>query len=55
MTYTLRRYQSYQDYLDDDQLDPEKNYRLLSNGEVMEMAGEDDGNLRFASLLFAIL
>ncbi len=30
MTYTLRRYQSYQEYLDDEDLSSEGNYRLLS-------------------------
>lgn len=55
MTYTLRRYQSYQDYLDDDQLHAENNYRLLSTGEVIEVAGEDDGNLLLACLLIEAL
>ncbi len=51
MTYTLRRYRSYQEYLDDDQLHHEINYRLLSTGEVIEVADEDDGNLWLANLL----
>lgn len=55
MTYTLRRYQSYQEYLDDDQLQPEQNYRLLSTGELIEVSGEDDGNLWLTSYLFALL
>ncbi|MEL6489429.1 MAG: Uma2 family endonuclease [Cyanobacteria bacterium J06621_3] len=55
MTYTLRRYQSYQEYLDDDQLQPECDYRLLSTGELVKVSGEDDGNLWLASYLFALL
>ena len=55
MTYTLRRYQSYQEYLDDDQLDCERNYRLLSTGELIEVSSEDDENLRLASILLAVL
>ena len=55
MTYTLRRYQSYQEYLDDDQLHHERNYRLLSTGEVIEVADEDDGNLWLANLLIEAL
>ena len=56
MTYTLPKYRSYQDYLDDEQLSSEKNYRLLSTGELVEVSGEDDGNLRIANrLLFAIV
>jgi Uma2 family endonuclease len=55
MTYTVRRYQSYQEYLDDDQLQAEKNYRLLSTGEVIEVAEEDDGNLLIANILIAAL
>ncbi|MEO0768789.1 MAG: Uma2 family endonuclease, partial [Cyanobacteria bacterium J06649_4] len=55
MTYTIRRYQSYQEYLDDDQLQPEQDYRLLSSGELIEVSGEDDGNLWLTSYLFALL
>ncbi len=44
MTYTLPRYRSYQDYLDDEQLYGEKDYRLLSTGEVIEVASEDELN-----------
>ncbi len=44
MTYTPVRYRSYQEYLDDDQLSPDGNYRLLSTGEVIEVASEDDNN-----------
>ena len=55
MTYTLRRYQSYQEYLDDDQLHNERNYRLLSTGELIEVSSEEDENLRLASILLAVL
>ncbi len=56
MTYTPVRYRSYQEYLDDEQLDPETNYRLLSTGELIEVASEDDINLRIAiQLAFALL
>lgn len=55
MTYTLRRYQSYQEYLDDDQLHPESNYRLLSTGELIEVSSEDEENLWLASILIAAL
>ncbi len=55
MTYTLQRYASYQAYLDDEQLQPEKNYRLLVTGEVVEVPSEDDGNLWLANFLFATL
>ncbi len=52
MTYALtRRYKSYQDYLDDDQLSSECNYRLLSSGELIEVSSEDDINLRIAHVL----
>ncbi|MEO0768788.1 MAG: Uma2 family endonuclease [Cyanobacteria bacterium J06649_4] len=55
MTYTLRRYQSYQEYLDDDQLHHERNYRLLSTGEVIEVADENDSNLWLANILIAAI
>ena len=45
MTYTSVRYRSYQEYLDDEQLDEKGNYRLLSTGELIEVASEDDENL----------
>ncbi|PZO57801.1 MAG: hypothetical protein DCF15_06460 [Phormidesmis priestleyi] len=55
MTYTLTthptRYTSYQDYLDDEQLSSERNYRLLSTGELIEVASEDDLNLRIGIAL----
>ena len=49
MTYTIRHYQSYQEYSDDDQLQPEHDYRLLSTGELIEVSGKDDGNLWLTS------
>lgn len=55
MTYTLRRYQSYQEYLDDDALSPDGHYRLLSTGEVIEVSGESEGNLWLAMVLVAAL
>ncbi|MGC1309014.1 MAG: Uma2 family endonuclease [Phormidesmis sp.] len=56
MTYTPIRYRSYQEYLDDDQLNSEVNYRLLSTGELIEVASEDDENLRIAmELAFALM
>ena len=55
MTYTLRRYQSYQEYLDDENLSPDGNYRLLSTGEAMEVSGKSEGNLWLAMVLIAAL
>ena len=55
MTYTLRRYKSYQEYLDDDELQPERNYRLLDTGEVIEVSSENDDNLWLASVLILLL
>ena len=55
MTYTPILYRSYQEYLDDDQLGPDGNYRLLSTGEVIEVASEDDENLRLAIRLLLTL
>ena len=55
MTDTPIRCHSYQAYLDDDRLGPDGNYRLLSTGEVIEVASEDDKNLRIAiALTFAL-
>ena len=52
MTYTLRRYQSYQEYLNDDQLSSaEQNYRLLSTGEIIEVPLENDINRLIACVL----
>ena len=56
MTYTIRRYKSYQEYLDDGELHAEpKNYRLLDTGEVIEVASEDDINIQIANRLIAAL
>jgi Uma2 family endonuclease len=56
MTYSVaRRYCSYQDYLDDDQLSPELNYRLLSTGELIEVPPEDDDNTDVAYVLGILL
>ena len=59
MTYTLTthqtKYQSYQEYLDDEQLSSERNYRLLSTGELIEVASEDDLNLMIAHVLGILL
>ena len=44
MTYTLKRYQSYEEYLNDDDLSNERNHRLLDTGEVIEAASEDGVN-----------
>ncbi len=41
MTYTAIKYKTYADYLESD-LGPDRNYRLLSNGEVIELPPEDD-------------
>lgn len=52
MTYAVsRRYQDYQEYLSDDQLSSERNYRLLDTGELIEVSSEDDLNLRLAYVL----
>ena len=59
MTYALTRYKSYQEYLDDESLLCEGNYRLLTTGELIEVVAEDDLNRRIAfrllrALLFAV-
>lgn len=51
MTYALTRYKSYQEYLDDDGLSAERNYRLLSTGELIEVPPEDDDNTNVAFVL----
>ena len=51
MTYSLTRYKSYQEYLDDAELSHECNYRLLSTGELIEVAAGDDDNLMIATVL----
>ncbi|MGD1899214.1 MAG: Uma2 family endonuclease [Phormidesmis sp.] len=55
MTYTLKRYQTYQDYLDAEELSPEGNYRLLSTGEVIEVPTENDINRLIVSALMAAI
>lgn len=55
MTYTPTRYKSYQDYLDDESLSTERNYRLLSTGDLIEVPAEDDVNLWIAARLMALL
>lgn len=56
MTYTIRRYRSYQEYLDDGELQAEpKNYRLLDTGELIEVASEDDINIQIANRLIAAI
>ena len=55
MTYTPVRYRSYQEYLDDEQLDEKGNYRLLSTGELIEVASESDENLWLAIQLLLVL
>ncbi len=55
MTYTpvqsRTRYESYQDYLDDESLSPDGDYRLLSTGELIEVPPEDDDNINVAYVL----
>lgn len=55
MTYTIRRYQSYQEYLEDETLSNERNYRLLSTGEAIEVADESDNNVWLASILIVAI
>ncbi|PZO16593.1 MAG: hypothetical protein DCF25_12230 [Leptolyngbya foveolarum] len=56
MTYTIRRYRSYQEYLDDGELQAEsKNYRLLDTGELIEVVREDDINIQIANRLIAAI
>lgn len=54
MTYTPTRYKTYVDYLASD-LGPDGNFRLLSNGEVIELPPEDEENVCIAEeLAFAL-
>ncbi|MEL7359223.1 MAG: Uma2 family endonuclease [Cyanobacteria bacterium J06560_6] len=55
MTYALTRYKTSQEYLDDESLSPEGNYRLLSAGELIEVASEDGFNLTIAARLLALI
>lgn len=43
MTFTSVRYKTYLEYLHSD-LGPDGNFRLLSNGEIIELPPEDDEN-----------
>lgn len=54
MTYTSIRYQTYADYLDSD-LGSEGNFRLMSNGEVIELPPEDEENSFVADELAEVL
>ena len=45
MTYTVKKYKSFQEYLEDDELSPDGRYRLLSTGEAIEVGSEDEINL----------
>lgn len=54
MTYTSVRYKTYTEYLTSD-LEPEGDFRLLTNGEVIELPPEDEENVCIASeLVFAL-
>ncbi|MEM8502659.1 MAG: Uma2 family endonuclease [Cyanobacteria bacterium P01_D01_bin.1] len=54
MTYTVARYQNYQDYIDNCTLS-DGDYRLLSTGEVIRLPPEDDSNLVWAFELKLLL
>lgn len=45
MTYTIKKYKSLQEFLEDDELSPDGSYRLLSTGEAIEVPLEDETNL----------
>ena len=55
MTYTLKKYHSYQEYLDAAELSPDGNYRLLSTGKVIEVPSWNDINCLIANALIAAL
>lgn len=57
MTFSLARprYKSYQEYLEDESLSPDGNYRLLSTGELIEVPPEDDDNTNVAFVLGILL
>lgn len=56
MTYLLKRYQSLKELLDDEELQPNGNYRLLSTGEAIELPSEDKFELTITyALIEAIL
>ena len=54
MTYTSVRYKTYLEYLESD-LGSDGNFRLLSNGEVIELPPEDEDNIRVATELLFVL
>ncbi|MEO1396072.1 MAG: Uma2 family endonuclease [Cyanobacteria bacterium J06634_5] len=54
MTFTSTRYKTYEDYLKSD-LGPDGNFRLLSNGEVIELPPEDKENDFIATELTELL
>ena len=56
MTYTLKRYRSYEDYLNAEELSAEKDYRLLDTGEIVELASEESINrlIAYALMTFVI-
>lgn len=54
MTYTPTRYRTYADYLNAD-LGPDGNFRLLSNGEAIELPPEDEENICIGSELTFLL
>ena len=54
MTVTSVRYKTYEDYLHSE-LSPDGNFRLLSNGEVIELPPEDEENICIATGLLLAL
>ncbi|WP_170944026.1 Uma2 family endonuclease [Leptolyngbya sp. BC1307] len=54
MTYTSVRYSTYREYLASD-LGSDGSFRLLSNGEVVELPPEDEENIRVATELLFVL
>ncbi len=54
VTYTSVRYKTYAEYLSSD-LGSEGNFRLLSNGEVIELPPEDEENICIATELLFVL
>lgn len=55
MTDSLTRYKRYQEYLDDESLAPNGNYRLLDSGELIELPEDDDSHRRIALRLLILL
>ena len=54
MTYTPVRYKTYAEYLCSD-FGPDGNFRLFSNGEVIELPPEDEENICIATELLFVL